>query len=118
MRINPTASAGALVMLIAFSTLGYAAPAMSWSSDDVDYDQGACMQRAEAAFGRESWDNIHPSGNPPLSIAAFKGPLAGVILCLDRAIGADHAVVVIFVTGGGDGVADGERGRLHYDMRD
>jgi hypothetical protein len=39
--------------------------------------------------------------------------LSGLILCLDRAVGVDYAVAAVFVTGG---VADGERGRLHYYM--
>jgi hypothetical protein len=116
----PTAAATVALVtsLIAFSMAAHAAPAMSWSSDDVDYDQSICVQRAEAAFGREQWKSIHPSGNPPLGIAAHKGSLSGLILCLDRAIGANHAVAVVFVTGGGEGVADRERDRLHDHMRD
>jgi len=63
---------------------------------------------------QERWENIHPGRNPPRRIAARRGPLSGLILCLDRAVGVDYAVVAVFVTG--DGVADGERGRLHYYM--
>jgi hypothetical protein len=115
MRLLAITAAAALATVLAVGP-SRAAPAMSWSSDDVDYTQDVCMQRAQGAFGREGWANIHPGGSPALGIAAFKGKLAGLILCLDRAIGADHAIAVVFVTGGGDGQATGERDRLHYYM--
>jgi len=69
-------------------------------------------------LAREGWESIHPSGNPPLAVAAFKGPLAAVILCVDRAIGANHSVAVIFVTGGENGQPDAERDRLESYMKD
>ena len=103
-------------LLITFSTPSGATPALAWSSDDIDYAQDICRQRALAAFAREGWDSIHPSGNPALAVAAFKGRLAGVILCVDRVIGADHSVAVIFVTGGENGQPDTERDRLEYYM--
>src|SRR5260370_38180138 len=93
-----------------------AGPAMSWSSNDVDYAQDVCMQRANGAFAREGWGNIHLAGSPALAIAAQKGPLAGVILCLDRAIGADHAIAVVFVPGGDGGVAPQKSARLQHHM--
>jgi hypothetical protein len=101
-------------LLVGVSTPSIAGPAISWSSNDVDYAQDVCMQRAQGAFAREGWNGIHPSGTPALSISAQKGPLAGVILCVDRCIGADHAIAVVFVTGGDGNLAPGERDRLQY----
>ena len=109
--------AGMVILAAAFSTPSKATPALAWSSDDVDYAQDACRQRAAAAFTKEGWDSIHPGGSPPLATVAFKGSLAGVILCVDRAIGADHSVAVVFVTGGENGQPDAERDRLDYYMR-
>ncbi|HEX9522311.1 MAG TPA: hypothetical protein VF949_05060 [Reyranella sp.] len=119
MRTLPTAAAAALVTsLVGISMPSLAGPAMSWSSNDVDYAQDVCMQRANGAFAREGWGNIHLAGSPALAIAAQKGPLAGVILCLDRAIGADHAIAVVFVTGGDGELAPNERERLQHHMAD
>jgi hypothetical protein len=119
MQMLRTAAKAALVtMLVGVFNPALAGPAMSWSSDDVDYAQDICMQRAEAAFGREGWTNIHPGGSPALGIAAYKGALSGLILCLDRCIGADHAIAVVFVTGGDDGQGSAERDRLQYYVKD
>ena len=119
MRILPTAAAAALVTsLVAVSIPSHASPAMSRSSDDVDYAQDICMQRAEGAFAREGWTNIHLGGTPALGIVGDKGRLAGLILCLDRVIGADHAIAVVLVTGGDENLAPSERARLQYYMRD
>jgi hypothetical protein len=118
-RTLPTMAAAALLIsLVGVSTPSLASPAMSWSSNDVDYAQDVCMQRAKGAFTREGWGNIHPAGSPALATAALKGPLAGVILCLDRAIGADHAIAVVFVTGGDGDLAPSERERLQHHMAD
>jgi hypothetical protein len=118
-RTLPTMAAAALLIsLVGISTPSLASPAMSWSSNDVDYAQDVCMQRAKGAFTREGWGNIHPAGSPALATAALKGPLAGVILCLDRAIGADHAIAVVFVTGGDGDLAPSERERLQHHMAD
>jgi hypothetical protein len=68
-----TAVAAVATALVAGSTAARAGPAMSWASNDVDYAQDVCMQRAEGAFAREGWSNIHHSGSPALSIAAEKG---------------------------------------------
>ena len=118
-RVNPVkilvAALGILVT--AFSSPIKATPALAWSSDDVDYAQDVRRQRAAAAFATEGWDRVHPSGSPPLATVAFKGSLAGVILCVDRAIGADHSVAVVFVTGGENGQPDTERDRLDYYMK-
>jgi len=105
-------------LFVALSMPSKAAPAVAWSSDDVEYTQDICRHRAEGAFAREGWTNIHPSGTPALAVAAFKGLLVAVILCVDRAIGANHSVAVIFVAGGENGQPDAERDRLQYYMRD
>ena len=76
------------------------------------------MQRAQRAFAEEGWVGIHPSGQPPLAVAAQKGRLAGVILCVDRAIGADHAVAVVFVAGGDGDLGSNARDRLQSYLRD
>jgi len=104
--------------LVTVSRPGLADPAMAWSSDDLDYEQEVCMQRAQGAFAREGWTGIHPGGNPPLGTVAHKSPLVGLIMCLDRAIGGNHAIAVVVVSGGDDGVADSARDRLQHYMAD
>jgi hypothetical protein len=117
-RLSTIATVALAAALVGVSTASLACPSMSWSSDDVDYVQDICMQRAEGAFGRESWGNIYLSGNRALSVAAEKGLRAGVVLCLDRAIGADHPVAVVFVTGGDGNLAPNERDRLRSYLAD
>jgi hypothetical protein len=54
MRILPTTVAAALVtLLVGVSTPSIAGPAISWSSNDVDYAQDVCMQRAQGAWPTE-----------------------------------------------------------------
>lgn len=117
MRILLTAG-GVAALLLGFEPTSTASPALAYSSDDADYAQDVCRQRASTALAPEGWEGVHPSGNPPLAVAASKGPLAAVILCVDRAIGADHSIAVIFVTGGENGQPDAERDRLEHYMKD
>src|SRR5262249_43513794 len=114
MKILVAAGGG---LVTAFSTPIKGRPALGWSFRDLDYGQDVCRQRAAAAFATEGWDRVHASGSSPLATVAFKGSLAGVILCVDRAIGADHSVAVVFVTGGENGQPDTERDRLDYYMK-
>jgi hypothetical protein len=73
-------------------TPSLAGPDVSWSSDDVDYAQDVCMQRAKAAFAWKDWVSTHTSGQPGLATVAHKEPLVAVILWVDRVIDADHSV--------------------------
>jgi hypothetical protein len=50
MRILPSTTAALVTSLVGVSTPSLASPAMSWSSNDVDYAQDVCMQRANRAF--------------------------------------------------------------------
>jgi hypothetical protein len=48
------AAAIALVAsLVGVSSRSLGSPAMSWSSNDVDYTQDVCIERAKGAFARE-----------------------------------------------------------------
>jgi hypothetical protein len=117
MRIFAKAVAATLASILAgIWTPGFAYPDVSWSSNDLDYTQDVCMQRAKAAFAREGWVNIHTSGQPALSTVAHKEPLVAVILCVDRAIGADHCIAVVFVAGGDGDLGSNERDRLRSYM--
>ena len=117
MRLFVKVTAAALISTLAgVWTPGFAYPDVSWSSNDVDYAHDVCMQRAKAAFAQGGWVNVHTSGQPPLSTVAHKEPLVAVILCVDRAIGADHSIAVVFVAGGEGDLGTNERNRLQAYM--
>ena len=111
MRMFAGAVAATLLSgLAAVWTPGLASPDLSWSSDDIDIAPDVCMARAENAFTKGGWTNIHRSGQPALATVAHKGPLVAVILCVGRYIGGDHAIALVFVAGG-----DGDQGTSERD---
>jgi hypothetical protein len=93
--------------MVGFSAMSHAGPPFAWSSDDVSYPRGVCMQKAGAALSIEGYTNVRASG--AFGTAAEKGPLTGVILCL-------NGIKVVFVTGGQSGVNEPERSHLQYHM--
>ena len=108
-RFACSVAAGAVIgSLVALSGPAQAGPPVSWSSDDVGYPRGVCMQKAFGAFTREGWGNVRPSGS--LGTVADKGPFTGLILCLGSTI------AVVYVTGADVSSDDGERSRLQFHM--
>jgi hypothetical protein len=117
MRMFANAGMASLLSTVASVwTPGLAGPDVSWSSDSIDYAEDACMDRAQAAFARAGWVNIHRSGQPPLATVAHKEPLVAVIMCVDRVVGPPHSVAVVFVAGGEGDRGSNERDRLQAYM--
>jgi hypothetical protein len=114
MRTFLFAGLALFALFVASAAQGQDTPPFAWSSHAISNNPDVCRARAQTAFAREGWHGIHPAGNPLLAVAAFKGPLAGLILCVDSASGIDTALAIIFVTGGGNGQPDAERDRLEY----
>lgn len=100
-------AAGLMLALTTATAPAIAAPAVSWSSDDVSYPRHVCMRHAERALAMERWSGIARSGS--LGMIAEKGPLSALILCVT-------GVTVVVVTGGSSDFAERERNRLQYHM--
>jgi len=100
------------IAVFALSSAAHAGPALSYWSHEADYDQEACAQRAQASFTADGWQSIQRNG---YGIMADRGPLSGVIVCLDESL--TQSVPVVVVTGGGDSnAASDEADRLKYQM--
>ena len=66
---------------------------------------------AQASFSADGWQSLHPSG---FAVSANRGPLAGVIICLDESL--TQSIPVVVVTGGDGNAASDEANRLQYQM--
>ena len=112
LRSNFLAAAGlALSLILMEAPAAQAGPALAYWSHEADYDQEACAQRAQASFTADGWQSIQRNG---YGIMADRGPLSGVIVCLDESL--TQSVPVVVVTGGGDNAASDEADRLQHQM--
>jgi hypothetical protein len=112
LRSNFWIAAGlALSLVLAEAPAAHAGPALAYWSDEADYDQDSCVQRAQASFAADGWQGIKPNGH---AVMADRGPLSGVMVCLDESL--TQSVPVVVVTGGGDNAASDEADRLQHQM--
>ena len=112
--LNPSIFAAAAVSLsLAIGTpTAHAGPALSELSDEIDYNQDACAQRAQASFSNDGWNGV--SANGP-TVVADRGPLSGVIACIYMSL--TQSVPVIVVAGGDGNAASDEAAALKSQMR-
>jgi hypothetical protein len=100
LRSSFVAIVGHALSIIAGAPAEQASPARSELSDDTEDDQDACVQRAQASFDADGWQNVSTNG---YSILAARGPLSGVIggviVCLYKSL--TQSTPVIVVAGGG-----------------
>jgi hypothetical protein len=112
--LNPSSFAAAAVSLsLAIGApTAHAGPALSELSDEIDYNQDACAQRAQASFSNDGWNGV--SANGP-TVVADRGPLSGVIACIYMSL--TQSVPVIVVAGGDGNAASDEAAALKSQMR-
>jgi hypothetical protein len=91
----------------AAAPLVHAGPAMSELSYTADFDQDACVQRAQVSFGNDGWQGVSTNG---YTIMANRGPLSGVIVCLNQSL--TQSIPVIVVAGGNGNAGDDEANAL------
>jgi hypothetical protein len=111
LRSSFLAAVGLALSLAVGAPAAQASPAFSYWSDEADYDQDSCAQRAQASFSADGWQSIHLNGH---AITANRGPLGGVIICLDESL--TQSIPVGVVSGGDGNAADDEANRLQYQM--
>ncbi len=111
LRSSFLAAAGLALSLAVGSPAAQAGPALSFWSHEADYDQNACVQRAQASFAADGWQRLQPSGT---AVMADRGPLAGVIVCLNESL--TQSVPVVVVTGGDGNAASDEADSLKHQM--
>jgi hypothetical protein len=87
-------------------------PQISEWSDQVDYDQAACVDHARAAFAQEGWDHVAVANK--WVVSADKGGLSGLIVCLYSS--DSQADPVVFVAGGDGDLGSNEGLHLKHDM--
>ena len=114
LRSSFLAATGLVLSLAMGAPASQAGPALSYYSDEAEYDQDSCVQRAQGALAGESWQGIHPNGH---SVVADRGNLSALIVCLSESL--TQSIPVIVVTGGGNSNdAATEVARLKYQLLD
>jgi hypothetical protein len=105
LRVAKTLIPAVFALAVAVSTTAWAGPAMSeWSGHSDDYDQDICVPRAQGVFAADGWQAIQPTG---YVIMADRGPLSGMIVCLDYGGSLTQSVAIVVVSGGdGNAAAD------------
>lgn len=111
LRSSVLVAAGLALSVTAGSPVAHAGPALGEVSDVADYDQDACVQRAQASFVDDGWQSVAPNG---YSVTADRGPLSGVIVCLYQSI--TQSVPVIVVAGGDGDAASDEANSLKHQI--